>query len=212
MSTVCAVSPVVFLVSCIVCNLFPIQASNKGTVRQICSPVKYHTQKEFIEKSGWFTPSLESVLCKKANFNWSSLTATSAALYLFLHKSNEKKRYIGKSRNCYHELVQMFHRLFEKPEGKLSPIELEIKYFNPDADNWHFRLYPVPIPDNLEAELSYKIVHHGTLHPNGLNPEIKFTSKEQFYAFAESYIKLIRERSKKAGSSIMVRFYTVFLL
>lgn len=184
----------------------PLQASNKGTVHRIRGTVKYQSQKEFIEKSGWFTPSLESVLCKKANFNWSSLTATSAALYLFLHKSNEKKRYIGKSRNCYHELVQMFHRLFEKQESKLSPIELEIKYLNPDADNWHFRLYPVPSPDNLEAELSYKIIHHGTLHPNGLNPEIKFTSKEQFYVFAESYIKLMRERSKKTGSSIVVRY------
>ena len=183
-----------------------MQASNKVTALHISCPTKYKTQKEFIERSGWFTPSLESVLCKKANFNWSSLTVTSAALYLFLHKSDEKKRYIGKSRNCYHELVQMFHRLFEKPESKLSPIELEIKYFNPDADNWHFRLYPVPFPDNLEAELSYKIIHHGTLHPNGLNPEIKFTSKEQFYAFAESYVKLIRERSKKMGSSLMVRF------
>ena len=90
----------------------------------------------------------------------------------------------------------MFHRLFEKPESKLSPIEAELKYSNPDADNWHFRLYPLPFPDNLEAELNYKIVHHGTLHPQGLNPEIKFTSKEQFYIFAENYVKFMRERSK----------------
>lgn len=101
----------------------------------------------------------------------------------------------------------MFHRLFEKPEAKLSPIELEIKYFSSDADNWHFRLYPVPFPDNLEAELNYKIVHHGTLQPNGLNHELKFTSKEQFLAFAENYAKFIRERSdkvKKTDSSLAV--------
>lgn len=181
-----------------------MQASSKGAGLHISRQTKYQTQKEFIEMSGWFQPSLESVLCKKANFNWSSLTATSSALYLFLHKTVEGKRYIGKSRNCYHELVQMFHRLFEKAEDKLNPIEQEIKYFHPDADGWHFRLYPVTAPDNLEAELNYKIVLHKTLHPNGLNPEVKFTSKEQFYAFAENYMKLIRERSKKAESFVTV--------
>lgn len=188
--------------------LMLLQARDKEAAVHTSHLTKYQTQKEFLEKSGWFTPSLESVLCKKANFNWSSLTATSSALYLFLHKSDEKKRYTGKSKNCYHELVQMFHRLFEKPEIKLSPIELELKYFNPDAENWHFRLYPVPFPDNLEAELNYKIVHHGTLHPKGLNPELKFTSKEQFYVFAENYAKLMRERTSKVkkseSSSVMV--------
>ena len=193
-------APCYTLLSAVMFNF--LQAGNKGAIVSLRGPSKYKSQKDFLEKSGWFTPSLETVLCKKANFNWSSLTATSSALYLFLHKSEEKKRYIGKSRYCYQELVQMFHRLFEKPESKLSPIEVELKYFNPDADNWHFRLYPVPVSGNLEAELNYKIIHHGTLHPLGLNPEIRFTSKEQFYVFAENYVKYTRERSKKNGKPV----------
>ena len=101
---------------------------------------KYHTQKEFVEKSGWFTRSLETVLCKKMlGCDLLALTNTKCGVYIFIHKNEEHLRYVGKSRNAYQEIVQLFNRLFEKPENKLSPIEMELKYNYPDADSWHFR-------------------------------------------------------------------------
>lgn len=33
-------------------------------------------------------------------------------------------------------MVQMLHRLFDRPEDKLNPLEKEIKYNAPDADEW----------------------------------------------------------------------------
>ena len=33
-------------------------------------------------------------------------------------------------------MIQMFHRLYERPENKLNPFEMELKYNYPNADEW----------------------------------------------------------------------------
>ena len=36
----------------------------------------------------------------------------------------------------YSGLIQMFHRLFERPDSKLNPVELQLKYHSPDSEQW----------------------------------------------------------------------------
>ena len=98
----------------------------------------------------------------------------------------------------------MFHRLFEKKEDKLSALEKELKYNSPDAEQWTFRIYSVSNPDSMEAEANKRILINNTLHPSGLNTEVKFTTKESFYQFAEEYSKVMRERATKSVNPIRV--------
>ena len=74
---------------------------------------------EFIEKSGWFMPSVEGVLVKKMSMQLTAFQSTKCGVYLFIHKTELHKKYVGKSRNLCQDMVHLFHRLFEKPEGEL---------------------------------------------------------------------------------------------
>lgn len=60
-----------------------------------------------------------------------------------------------------------------------------------------YRLYSVSNPDMLDCEYTNKIMKHRTLQPEGLNEELKFTSKEHFYKFAEFYANIMREKFAK---------------
>ena len=74
---------------------------------------------EFIEKSGWFMPSVEGVLVKKMSMQLTAFQSTKCGVYLFIHKTELHKKYVGKSRNLCQDMVHLFHRLFEKPESEL---------------------------------------------------------------------------------------------
>ena len=159
-----------------------------------------------MERSGWFTPGLERVLCRMMySDNIGSLTSVTTGVYIFTHKRQRTKRFVGKSRTCHHDLVQMFHRLYERKEDKLSTLEKEIKYNSPDADEWSFRIYSVNNPDCVEMEANKRIILNNTLYPNGLNTEFRFSSKESFYQFAEVYAKIMREKATKTVNPIRVR-------
>lgn len=158
-----------------------------------------------MEKSGWFTPSLEKVLCQMMySSHITTLTSVTTGVYIFTHKLQRTKRYVGKSRTCYHDLVQMFHRLFERKEDKLGMLEKEIKYNSPDADQWTFRIYSVSNADSMEVEANKRIILNNTLFPNGLNIEIRFSTKASFYEFAEVYAKTMREKATKTVNPIRV--------
>ena len=43
---------------------------------------------------------------------------------------------------------------------------------------------------------------HRTLQPGGLNRELKFISKENFYKFAEFYANLMREKAAKPSKPV----------
>lgn len=166
---------------------------------------KYESQKEFSQKSGWFTPTLETVLCKMMySGQLSALTSVTTGVYIFIHKHQRTKRYVGKSRTAYHDLVQMFHRLFEKKEDKLSALEKEMKYNSPDADQWSFRIYSANNSDFIEADANKIILTNNTLQPSGLNSEVRFSTKESFYKFAESYAKTQREIATRTVNPIRV--------
>ena len=169
------------------------------------SVTKYKHQKDFVQNSGWFTPSLETVLCKMMySGQVTALTSITTGIYIFTHKHQRTKRYVGKSRTAYHDLVQMFHRLYEKKENKLSVLERELKFNSPDAEQWTFRIYSVSSADLLESEANKRILQNNTLHPNGMNTEIRFCSKESFYLFAETYAKMMREKASMSVNPIRV--------
>ena len=182
------------------------QAASKRVSNTYVVKCKYQSQKEFAEKSGWFNPSLETVLCRMMHSTLlSTLTSVTTGVYIFTHKLHRTKRYVGRSRTCYHDLVQMFHRLFERKEDKLNILEREIKYNSPDADQWTFRIYSVSNSiSSVEVEANKRIILNNTLQPNGMNTEIRFSSKESFYRFAEVYAKHLREKAAKTVNPIRV--------
>ena len=77
---------------------------------------------EFCEKSGWFTPSVEGVLVRKMGMQLTAFQSTKCGVYIFVHKTDPKKKYVGQSRNLSQDMIHLFHRLFEKPESKSSPV------------------------------------------------------------------------------------------
>ena len=74
---------------------------------------------EFIEKSGWFMPSVEGVLVKKMSMQLTAFQSTKCGVYLFIHKTELHKKYVGKSRNLCQDMVHLFHCPFEKPGSEL---------------------------------------------------------------------------------------------
>ncbi len=166
-------------------------------VQEICEPVpqaKYSSQLEFARKSGWFSPTLETVLCKKmGNANLAAFS-NSAGIYHFHHMDHDGKCYTAKSRSAFYDIVQMFHQLYNKPHKKLSPLEFELRYNLPDAKGWMIRLYTVSDPKLIHSEEVWHIVMNRTLQPDGLNKQLTFISKEQFYEFAEKYAKELRDK------------------
>jgi hypothetical protein len=108
-------------------------------------------------------------------------------LYVFKHRFSSTKQYIGKSHNLYSEMIQMFHRLFERPENKLNPLELELKYHTPDAEGWYVRLIAVRNSEKLNLEQAKMIAQLRTVRPEGLNPSLEFHCREDWYEFAAWY-------------------------
>ena len=173
------------------------QASPKAKTPEPEPQAKYHSQLEFMRKSGWFSPTLETVLCKKMNTQLSAVSRF-PGVYYFVHRETRNKGFTAKSKNAFYDIVQMFHQLYDKPYDKLSPIERELKYINPDAKGWVIRLLTVPDAESLDFNEAWSIVNHRSLHPEGLNPKLTFHSKEHFYEFAEKYrAKKIKEKQKQ---------------
>jgi len=67
-------------------------------------PGKYRTMMEFCEKSGWFTPSVEGVLVRKMGMQLTAFQSTKCGVYIFVHKTDPKKKYVGQSRNLSQDM------------------------------------------------------------------------------------------------------------
>lgn len=122
--------------------------------------------------------------------------ADSAGVYYFSHREYPNKRYTKKSKKAFHEIAEMFHHLYDKPHKELSPLEFELKYNIPDAKGWVIRLFTVSDSESIHFMEVWQIVMHHSLQPEGLNQKLTFTSKEQFYEFAEKFANECRERKK----------------
>lgn len=117
-------------------------------------------------------------------------------VYIFIHVSDPTLKYVSKSNSLYQDLIALIHRLFEKPDNKLSPLEVELKYSCPDASEWYVRVLPVVNPDLVDIEETKMMVQHRSVWPEGLNRELTFYSKNHFYAFAEWYARYLSNRSE----------------
>ena len=177
--------------------LLDTQAIPKAKTPEPAPQAKYRSQIEFMRKSGWFSPNLETVLCKKMNTQLSAVSKF-PGVYYFTNRETPKKGYTAKSKNAFYDIVQMFHQLYDKAHDKLSPLEKELRYNLPDAKGWAIRLLTVPDVESLDFHESWSIVNHHSLHPEGLNTKLTFYSKEHFYEFAEKYrAKKIKDKKKK---------------
>ena len=117
----------------------------------------------------------------------------------FCYRSDRKKKYVGTSYSLYVDLVQLFHRLYEKPDDRLSPIERELKYSHPDADQWFVTVQLVMNPDILPLEEAKAIVSLRMLVPEGLNSELSFQTREHWYEFSAWYKEFRKEREREGG-------------
>lgn len=125
-----------------------------------------------------------------------SAFANSAGIYHFHHMDHVDKCYTAKSRSALYDIVHMFHQLYDKPHKKLSSIEFELKYNLPDANGWMIRLFTVSNPKSIYFEEIWHTVVNRTLQPDGLNRQLTFNSKEQFYEFAQRYAGELRDKKK----------------
>ena len=116
---------------------------------------------------------------------------------------DETKHHVTTSYSLYVDLVQFFHRLYEKEDDQLSEIERELKYFHPDADQWYLGVDNIKNPDSLLLAKSTTIVKFRMLKPEGLNSDLSFQSREHWYEFAawykEFHKKKMRERGRGEG-------------
>lgn len=140
-----------------------------------------------MHKSGWFAPTVDNCLCQKINMHMTAFRAVKHGVFYFQHKREKKLKYVGQSHNVYEALITMYHRLFELPDRSLSPMEVELKYYHPDASEWIVKVHPCRQPADLDLEETKLLMMHRTLRPEGLNKELVFRSREHFYAFAEWY-------------------------
>ena len=114
-------------------------------------------------------------------------------VYLFQHKFDIKKKYIGKSMALYSDLTRLFSGLYDKPDEKMTALERELRYGTPDAKDWNVRVWGTP-PDKTYLEQAKLIIQHRTLVPSGLNEEVSFVSRKDFNAFCEWYTEFRRKK------------------
>jgi hypothetical protein len=86
---------------------------------------KYRDMSTFLMKSGWFHPSVDSVLMAKTKFNATELLQkVRTGVYVFIHKAIPNLKYVGKSSDLYHELHRLFDTLYAKSNQQLNPLEV----------------------------------------------------------------------------------------
>lgn len=54
-----------------------------------------------MKNSGWFKPTVESVICRKADIHLPVFKTITTGVYLFKHRYKETKKYVGKSQALY---------------------------------------------------------------------------------------------------------------
>ena len=95
----------------------------------------------------------------------------------------------------FDDLTKLFSCLYDKPDEKMSSLELELRYGSPDASQWNVRAWSHPA-DKIYLEQAKLIIQHRTLQPCGLNTEVNFFSRKDFNSFCEWYTDH-RLKSKK---------------
>lgn len=154
---------------------------------------KYPDIHAFIEHSGWFKPTVDMVLCQKMNMSVKGFRRLTSGVYLFQHKFEKDKRFVGKSMQLFNHLTKLFSGLYEKLDEDMDSFERILRYSLPDAKDWNVRVWAAH-PEKVDLEMSKGIIQFQTLQPLGLNTRISFTTKNDFYTFCEWYTEFKTSR------------------
>ena len=148
---------------------------------------KYSSVQDFRAKSGWFRPSVERVLSDKLQLSLQAFTGFTQGTYFFQHKWEPNLKYVGWSYDIHSELIKLFQTLYDKSEDDLNPLETALRFRQPDAPSWSIRAWRIENSEVLDTEATKLIIQYRTLHPCGLNKEVRVISTSQWEAFCLWY-------------------------
>ena len=82
---------------------------------------KYPTIHDFLRGSGWFKPTVESVLSKKMSLSLQGFRRLRYGVYFFQHKYDDHLQYVGKSLSLSDDLTRLFSCLYDKLTRRFDP-------------------------------------------------------------------------------------------
>ena len=100
---------------------------------------------------------------------------------MFMQKRPRKGtnvRYYASSHNLSKFLYDLFFNLYEKSNTELTPLEVELKYRSPQAEDWIFQYWPCKTTREASMEAFKKILTYKNLQPNGLNEALVVSGKD----------------------------------
>ena len=125
---------------------------------------------------------LLQVISKKLGVDAAVFADLGPGVYLMRHKTKEKAKWVGLSPDLCRTLCGLFFQLYLKQHCELNPLQVELKFFSPNAADWDIQVW-FRDPKDLLLERAKKIVEFKTLKPLGLNNSLKFTTKEVWEEF-----------------------------
>ena len=115
-------------------------------------------------------------------------------VYFMCHRTKEQAKWVGASPDLCRTLCGLFFQLYQKERSKLTPLEVELKFFSPLAADWDIKVWTAE-PKDLVLERAKKILEHKTLKPLGLNASLIFTTKELWEEFTSWFVARKRQQS-----------------
>ena len=141
-------------------------------------------------------PSLHrlQVISRKLGVDVAVFADLGPGVYFIHHRTKAQAKWVGFSPDLCRSLCGLFFQLYQKEHSKLSPLEVELKFFSPLAADWNIKVW-VTDPKELALERAKKIVEFKTLKPLGLNNSLKFTTKEVWEEFTGWFAAQRRQQS-----------------
>jgi hypothetical protein len=166
----------------------PVQSS------QISEPV-YADSESFQKYSGWFMPSVNEVLTDKLGLNDEDFVKLGPGIFYMFHKTKMKAKYVGFAANLPVTLCGTINNLYKKEMSGMTPIEVELKYFSPKAEDWIVQVWQCE-KEALLVERAKMIIEKQTLRPHGLNRSLKIPCKQGWGGFTEWYTDAVKTQRK----------------
>ena len=135
--------------------------------------------------SSYFTMYVQ-VISRKVVVDVAAFPELGSGVYFMCHRTKKQAKWVGASPDLCRTLCGLFFHLYQKERSKLSPLEVELKFFSPLAADWDITVWTAE-PNELVLERAKKIVEYKTLKPLGLNNALKFTTKEAWEVFTAWY-------------------------
>ena len=130
---------------------------------------------------------MEKVIADKVQMNVQTFSGFTQGAYFFQHKWVHELKYVGCSYDVHSELVKLFQTMYDKSEEDLNPLEAAIRFKQPDAPLWSIRVWRIDSTEQLDVEAAKLMIKYRTLHPCGLNKEVRLSSASQWETFCSWY-------------------------